>query len=88
MTNQPVVTLHTELRDPSFYSVTKVEMIAAVNAILARFYGANHRVTAKAERMAKVKWAVVYEVAYLWRNDPIGEQVRYIEEHLAFQASF
>jgi hypothetical protein len=76
------------MKDSKFYTISKAEMIREINAILTRFYGASTKVTAKAERMSQEKWETIYQAAYLWRNDSIAEQIRIIEDHLAFQASF
>lgn len=76
------------MKDPNFYNLTKKEMIAAVNDLFTRAYGVDSKVTSKVEAMAKVKWAVIYQVAYLWRNDSAVEAARLVDQHIAFQVSF
>lgn len=77
------------MKNPRFYTnITKKEMIAAINDLFTRAYGCESKVTSKVEKMAREKWLVVYEVAYLWRNDSVIEAAQIVDEHIAFQVSF
>lgn len=67
---------------------TKVDMIAAINNILKRFYGCETQVTRKVASFSKERWSIIYTTAWLWRNDPIAEQVKRIDEHVAFFVTF
>lgn len=70
------------MKDP-FFNPSKSEMLNTLNDILRSYYGANTKVSAKVERLPKATIAKLYEVAWLWRNDPIAAQVQILDEWIA-----
>jgi hypothetical protein len=67
-------------------TLSKNEMLRAFNGLLSRFYGGCTKVQPRVERLPKQRLLEVYEAVWLWRNDPLAEQVKTLEEWLS--ASF
>lgn len=65
------------------YGLSKTQMIVDLNFILKQFYGSETEVSKKVQRLPKAEIFKLHEVAWLNRNDPIGEQVKVLDSHLA-----
>ena len=56
-------------------NTTKQYMLSELDAIVARFYGADTKIASSVRRMNRATIARLYEVAWLNRNDPLSEQI-------------
>jgi hypothetical protein len=68
------------MKDSRFYNLTKTEMVADLNDILSRFYGCSTRLTHQVTRLPKAAIREIHYAVYLWRNDPLAEQVKTLNE--------
>ncbi len=60
--------------------MTKKQMIAVLNGLLKKFYGCETKLTAKVEAYPAERIKGIFEAVWLWRNDPLNEQIKTLEE--------
>ena len=66
-----------------YTNVTKIQMIAELNDILARYYGVGTTISKKAAKLSRERILAVHQAVWYWRNDTLAEQVKTLNEWLA-----
>lgn len=59
------------MKNPYICDVTKDEMLHYINNMLTAYYGVQTVAGSKIRSLKKAQLEVVYQVCYLWRNDPL-----------------